>query len=239
MQQPTSSTISQCLAMDFMLWRRINNTLNNFRERLGLTGLMLVSLLSLAACVTQPTSPAATSSTGEAKSYIATFDNGPANARTGIVVEDGKYKAYVCSLDNDFNLTSARWYEGELAADGSFQGVSPDGVQFKGSVNGDQYRGSIVNTAKKTLTFKGTLVPAGGKVGLYRGERQFEGKDIVIGAVISPDNSFASTVQVKGKIEFVTPVGNEPAFLPDNTLGIKLGKKAIQVTAKLVTTLKS
>jgi hypothetical protein len=82
------------------------------------------------------------------------------------------------------------------------------------------------------------LVPAGGQVGLYRGEAQYNGKDIVIGAVISPDNSFASTVQVKGKIEFVTPIANDPVFLPDHTLGIKLGDAGEQFTAKLVTTLK-
>ena len=199
---------------------------------------ILVAVILVAACGGQQTSSAPADTVSGAKSYIAKFDNGPENARVGIVVEDGKYKAYVCSLDNDFNLTSARWYEGVLGADGSFQGVSPDGVEFKGIVKDDQFTGSIINTAKEELAFKGALVPASGKVGLYRGQGQYDGKDIVVGAVISSDNSFASTVQVKGKIEFITPIANDPAFLPDNNLGIKLGDKSEQFTAKLVTTLK-
>jgi fermentation-respiration switch protein FrsA (DUF1100 family) len=172
-----------------------------------------------------------------AQSYIATIDGAPASARVGIVVEGNQFAVYTCSLDDGFNLTSARWYTGTIDSSGNVSGVSPDGVEFKGLVQGGQFSGTIVDLNKKTWNFKGSQVPAGSSAGLYRGTGQYNGQDIIIGAVISPDGSFASTVQYKGKIEFVSPVASEPAGQSNGTVTVKIGPSLDQADATLVTTL--
>jgi hypothetical protein len=88
-------------------------------------------------------------------SYIAKIDDAPASARIGIVVEDGKFAVYVCSLDDAFNLKAAHWYSGEVGSDGSVSGISPDGVSFEGVVSGDSFTGTIVNSESRTWTFTG------------------------------------------------------------------------------------
>src|SRR6266542_2831704 len=129
-------------------------------------------LLILSACGGQ------SASAGGATSYIATLAGAPSNARVGIVVEDGKFKAYVCSLDDAFNLTSARWYEGELDANGGFQLASPDGVEMKGLIKGNQFTGTLLNTEKVSMAFNGTAVTSGPPAGLYRGTGQIDGQNV-------------------------------------------------------------
>lgn len=195
------------------------------------------SVLVLALGVLTACGGQSTNTTTGATSYIARIDGAPDSARVGIVVEDGKFAVYVCSLDDAFNLTSARWYTGDIGADGSVQGVSPDGVQFQGTVSGNQFSGTLINTAQQTLTFNGTAVPAGGPAGLYRGLGEYGGQEVVAGAVVDTDGSFASTVQYKGKIQFVTPVSSEPVRLDDTSLNVTIGDPSQQIKVLLVTTL--
>ncbi len=171
-------------------------------------------------------------------SYIAKIADAPASARVGIVVEDGKFAVYVCSLDDAFNQKAARWYSGDLASDGSVSGVSPDGVLFEGVVNGDSFTGTVTNVEGRVWTFSGTAVPQGGPAGLYRGITQFNGQEVVVGAVVDPDGSFASTVQVRGEIAFVTPVAGAPLRVDDTNIKVTIGDPGQQVAALLVTTLK-
>ena len=194
--------------------------------------ILVLLIILLSAC-----SGTSTTATTGATSYIARIDGAPASARVGIVVENGKFAVYVCSLDDAFNLTSARWYSGDVGADGSVQGVSPDGVQFQGKVSGDTFSGTLVNTAQQTLTFSGKAIPAGGPAGLYRGLGEYGGQEVVTGAVIDTDGSFASTVQYKGKIEFVTPVASEPQQLDNTSFNVTIGDPGQQIKVLLVTTL--
>ena len=201
-------------------------------NRIRLVTVFVLVMSLLAACGGQP---AAT--TTAATSYIARIDGSPDSARVGIVVENGRFAVYVCSLDDAFNLTSARWYSGDVAADGSVQGVSPDGVQFQGKVSGDTFTGTLLNTAQQTLTFSGKAIPAGGPAGLYRGLGEYGGQQVVTGAVIDTDGSFASTVQYKGKLEFVTPIANAPQPLDNTSLNVTIGTPGQQIQVLLVTTL--
>ncbi len=202
-------------------------------QRFVLSIVLIVSMSMLTAC-----GGGSASTTVAAVSYIAHIDDAPATARIGIVVEDGKFAVYICSLDDAFNLAAARWYSGDVGADGSVQGTSPDGVQFQGKVSDDQFSGTITGVAGKVWTFSGAAVPAGGPAGLYRGTAQLDGKDIVVGAVIDPDGSFASTVQFKGQIAFVTPVAGAPLRVDNDTIKVTLGDPSQQVEAGLVITLK-
>ena len=201
-------------------------------NRILMVTIVVLSTTLLAACGGQ----SATTTTA-ATSYIARIDGAPDSARVGIVLENGKFAVYVCSLDDAFNLTSARWYTGDVGADGSVQGVSLDGVQFQGKVSSDTFSGTLINTAQQTLTFSGKAVPAGGPAGLYRGLGEYGGQQVVTGAVIDTDGSFASTVQYKGKIEFVTPVAGEPQALDNTALNVTIGNPGQQIQVLLVTTL--
>ncbi|MBC7877878.1 MAG: hypothetical protein H7Y59_11985 [Anaerolineales bacterium] len=203
---------------------------NNLFIKLKFTYILIALVFILSACGGQ----AATGAT----SYIATLEGAPASARVGIVVEDGVFKAYVCSLDDAFNLTSARWYEGQLDANGSFDLVSSDGVKLKGTIQAGQFTGTLTNIQGTSMTFNGTAVTSGAPAGLYRGTGQVDGQNVIVGAVISADGSFASTTQYEGQIKFVTPVGPEPVQLSENTLGINLGANGEQIPVTLVTTLK-
>ena len=206
--------------------------------KINLNWFVILLLLTLAtACGSQSSSSAPADSAGGAKTYIAAFENGPASARAVIVVEDGKFDAYVCSLDDAFNLTTARWYKGELGQAGSFQGVSNDGVEFKGNVSGDGFTGTVLNTAKESLAFSGAAAPADGKSGLYRGTGNYGNGEVIVGAVMAADDTFASTAQYKGKFEFVSPVAAQPIELPEHSLGVKIGPDGSQITVNLVTTL--
>ena len=202
-------------------------------NRVLIISMLILSMSLLTACGGQ-----SAATTASATSYIARIEGAPDSARVGIVVENGKFAVYVCSLDDAFNLTSARWYSGDVGADGSVQGVSPDGVQFQGKVSGDTFSGTLINTAQQTLTFRGKAIPAGGPAGLYRGLGEYGGQGVVTGAVIDTDGSFASTVQYKGKIEFVTPVASEPQRLDNTSLNVTIGDPSQQIKVLLVTTLK-
>jgi hypothetical protein len=172
-----------------------------------------------------------------ARTYIAKFENGPASARAVIVVENDKFDAYVCSLDDAFNLTTARWYKGALDAEGNFQSVSDDGVEFKGAVVGDQFTGTVLNTAKETLAFQGGLAPGGGPAGLYRGRAKYGDGEVIVGAVLDTDGTFASTAQYSDVFEFVSPVAPEPVQLSEGVLGVQIGTIGELITVRRVTSL--
>ncbi|MGH7597343.1 MAG: hypothetical protein ACREOI_13400, partial [bacterium] len=155
-----------------------------------------------------------------------------------LVEEEGNFDAYVCSLDDPFNLTSARWYKGKLDPNGNFQGTSTDGVEFQGKIQGDQFNGTLRNTAQQTFAFSGAAVPAGGKAGLYRGLGKYENEDVIVGTVLSIDGSFAATAQYKSALKFVSPVASPPVELGNNRLGVNIGPSGVQITVELVTTLK-
>lgn len=194
--------------------------------------LVLILSLILSACGSGAEPPAG------ATSYIARIADAPESARIGIVVEDGKFAVYICSLDDAFNLIAARWYSGDVGADGSVSGVSPDGVEFQGVVSGNTFTGSILNAQGRTWTFSGAAVPADGPAGLYRGISEYNGQEVVVGSVVDVDGSFASTVQVRGKIEFVSPVAGAPLRVDTTTMKVTIGDPSQQVEVKLVTTLK-
>lgn len=209
----------------------IRSKTRSFASYFMLTVLLAFSIL-LSAC-----GGGAASSTA-AISYIAKIEDAPPSARIGIVVEDGKFAVYICSLDDAFNLIAARWYSGDVGADGSVSGVSPDGVEFQGVVSGDSFTGTITNIEGRVWNFSGASVTANGPAGLYRGVTTYNGEEIVVGSVIDPDGSFASTVQYRGQIAFVTPVNAAPLRVDNTTVKVTLGDPSQQVEVKLVTTLK-
>jgi hypothetical protein len=153
------------------------------------------------------------------------------------VVENDKFDAYVCSLDDAFNLTTARWYKGALDAEGNFQSVSDDGVEFKGAVVGDQFTGTVLNRAKETLAFQGGLAPGGGPAGLYRGRAKYGDGEVIVGAVLDTDGTFASTAQYSDVFEFVSPVAPEPVQLSEGVLGVQIGTIGELITVRRVTSL--
>ncbi len=210
----------------------IRSKTRSFASYFMLTVLLALSIL-LSAC-----GSAAATTAAAAISYIAKIEDAPPSARIGIVVEDGKFAVYICSLDDAFNLTTARWYSGDIGSAGAVSGTSSDGVQFQGVVSGDSFTGTITNIEGRVWNFSGASVAADGPAGLYRGVTTYNGEEIVVGSVIDPDGTFASTVQYRGQIAFVTPVNPAPLRVDNTTIKVTLGDPSQQVEVKLVTTLK-
>jgi len=191
--------------------------------------LSIVLLFALNACGGAPAAGAT--------SYIATLEGAPASARVGLVVENGRFAAYICSLDDAFNLTSARWYTGTVDENGGFQGVSSDGVALRGTIDGSTISGTVVNIEQVSMAFSGAAVAAGGPVGLYRGTGVYNGEDVLVGSVVDADGTFAATAQISDRFEFVSPIAAEPTRLSPSSIVVKIGPDEVEITVNLVTTL--
>lgn len=171
-------------------------------------------------------------------SYIGTIDGAPESARVGIVAENGKFVIYICSLDDAFNLATSRWFSGDLDGDGTFVGVSTDGVKVNGSINGNLLSGFITNLEGERLNFRGSIIPAGGPAGLYRGVGEYNGQQVIVGAVVDEGDLFAAaTVQVQDKIEFISPVQTPPFRVNSTNLILTVGSLNQKIDVFLVETL--
>ena len=172
-----------------------------------------------------------------AQTFIARLTGAPDSARVVVVMENGKFDAYICSLDDPFNLTTARWYKGEIDAYGGFQATSADGVTLSGSIDDHHFSGTVTNIEGQTFNFDGESVEAGGPAGLYRGVGTYNGEEVIVGSVVAEDGTFAATAQFRDKFAFVSPVASEPNRLSDTALAIKIGPDGQEIQVDLVTTL--
>jgi hypothetical protein len=172
-----------------------------------------------------------------ADTFIARLSGAPDSARVVVVVEEGKFDAYICSLDDPFNLTTARWYKGDIDANGGFQVTSTDGVTLSGSIDDHHFSGTVTNIEGQAFTFEGETVALDGPAGLYRGVGTYNGEEVIVGSVVAEDGTFAATAQFRDRFEFVSPVAGEPNRLSDTSLAVKIGPEGHEVTVDLVTTL--
>jgi hypothetical protein len=189
--------------------------------------------LLISACGASPTE----TTTTVAQTFIARLSGAPDSARVVVVLENGKFDAYICSLDDPFNLTTARWYKGEIDANSGFQATSTDGVTLSGSIDGHHFSGTVTNIDGQIFNFDGEAVEAGGPAGLYRGVGTYNGQEVIVGSVVTEDGTFAATAQFKGKFEFVSPVASEPTRLSDTSLAVLIGPEGQETKVNLVTTL--
>lgn len=190
---------------------------------------MLVVCLLASAC--------GTSVPKEATTYIGTIHNSPESARIGIVIENLKFVVYICSLDDDFNASTGRWFVGDLETDGTVDGRSSDGVKVNGSINYSNFTGIITNLQGEVITFQGKEVPIGGPAGLYRGVGEYDGQAVIVGAIVEDETFIASTVQVQDKIEFITPITIPPFRVDNSNLILTFGALSQRLDIFLVSTL--
>jgi len=153
------------------------------------------------------------------------------------VVENFKFVLYIVSFDNEFNASTARRFSGDLEGDGTVTGISPDGVKINGSINYDNFTGIITNLEGKVITFQGKSVPAGGPTGLYEGFGEYNGQPVLVGAIVEQGDLFISgTVQVKDKVEFITPVQTPPFRVNSSKLILTIGDLNQKIDLLLVDT---
>jgi hypothetical protein len=177
------------------------------------------------------------SATEGAVSYIAKIDNAPDSARIGFVIENHKFIAYITSLDDTFNVSTARWFSGVAEGDGTFAGTSEDGVKINGSAYGNSFTGFITNLQGNRLLFRGSAIPAGGPAGIYQGVGEYDGQQVIVGAVIDEDNLFAAaSVQVSNTVEFITPVVTPPFRVNNTELILTFGDLSQKIDLLLVST---
>lgn len=202
-----------------------------------LLSVLTVFALLLSACGAGGYPTTSHEETTHADTFIARLSGAPDSARVVVVVEGGKFDAYICSLDDPFNLTTARWYKGEISTENGFQSTSTDGVTLAGSIDDHHFSGTVTNTEGQTFAFEGEAVAAGGLAGLYRGIGTYDGEEVIVGSVLAEDGTFAATAQIKGRLEFVSPIASEPNRLSDTSLAIKIGPDGHEVIVDLVQTL--
>lgn len=172
-----------------------------------------------------------------AVSYIAKIDGAPESARIGLVIENHKFIAYVSSLDDTFNVSTARWFSGTADGDGTFAGISEDGVKINGSTYGNSFTGYVTNLQGDRFIFRGSPIPAGGPAGIYQGVGEYDGQPVIVGAVVDESNMFvAATVQVSHSVEFITPLVTPPFRVNSTKLILTFGDLGQKVDLLLVST---
>ena len=92
-----------------------------------------------------------------AEVLVGPLDGAVSSARVGLVANDTKFLAYVCSQDEAFNTACSRWTTGAVEG-GQFEGKSADGkVSIRGAVQDGAARGTVT-AGDKEMAFSAKRV---------------------------------------------------------------------------------
>src|SRR5437763_13681808 len=80
-----------------------------------------------------------------AKSYVGKLVKAPGGAMIGVVVEGDQFLAYVCSNDEAFNDTHARWFRGKVGEQGSLQ-AEVGGAKLAGKLAAGKIDGTVTGS---------------------------------------------------------------------------------------------
>src|SRR3712207_3357267 len=104
----------------------------------GISQLLSAALMCGMTAAVGGCATAGPSAAGAGKTYVGPVEGAPESARVGIVASGTDFIAYVCSHDEAFNMTHARWFSGKSGDGGAFDALQPDGAQIQGSIQGDR-----------------------------------------------------------------------------------------------------
>lgn len=154
--------------------------------------------------------PAQSDGSAPAKTFVGPVTGAVESARVGVVADGTNFMLYVCSTDETFNKTSARWARGPVA-NGVCEGKSPDGAMaVKAAVAADTVKGTLT-VAGKAMAFTATLADERTYAGLYRCEEKDGAFDYVAGWVVDEADFVAGNVQNRqtGRVQ-VPPGAGRP-----------------------------
>jgi hypothetical protein len=177
-----------------------------------------VPLAGLALALAAPPTFAQSDDAAPARSFVGPVSDAVESARVGVVADAKNFILYVCSTDEAFNKTSARWARGTVA-NGAFEGKSPDGaLTVKATLGGDAVKGSLT-VAGKMMAFTAAVADERTYAGLYRCEEKDGPNDYVAGWVVDEDDFVAGNVQNRQTGRIQVPPGAGQKILQDGFCG--------------------
>lgn len=150
--------------------------------------------------------PAEVAVAAPCQSFVGVVKNAVDSARVGIVADNAAFICYVCSQDEAFNQSSARWVRGTVTG-GKIEGKSPDGaLTLRATIGADTAAGSIT-VGGSVMTFAATLPDERTYAGLYRCEEKTAATDYVAGWIVDEDDRVAGAVQNRQNRQITNPPG--------------------------------
>lgn len=189
--------------------------------------------LLFAAAATFVAAQPGTEHSSPGKTYVGTLVKGPGDAMIGVVTQGETFLAYLCSNDDEFNASHARWFRGKIGEQGNL-GAEAGGVKLAGRLAAGQIEGTVTGPDKQALAFMATVVQGGALGGVFRAETIIEKDHIIAGWVRNDDGATVGNANIlKGK---QTPLKNQAApkakAPPQGLVG--LGKDAKKLTGTAI-----
>ncbi len=140
------------------------------------------------------------------QTFVGDVKNAVDTARVGLVADPSSFVFYLCSQDEAFNKTSARWVRG-VVANGKFEGKSPDGaLTVRGTIGMEAAEGTIA-VGGNEMTFAAKRPDERTYAGLYRCEEKEAANDYVAGWVVDEDDAVAGAIQNRQNKQITNPPG--------------------------------
>lgn len=140
------------------------------------------------------------------QTFVGDVKNAVDTARVGLVADPSSFVFYLCSQDEAFNKTSARWVRG-VVANGKFEGKSPDGaLTVRGTIGNETAEGTIA-VGSNEMTFAAKRPDERTYAGLYRCEEKEAANDYVAGWVVDEDDAVAGAIQNRQNKQITNPPG--------------------------------
>jgi hypothetical protein len=172
-------------------------------------------------------------SMGPSKTYVGKVGDG--GAMIGVVTQGKSFLAYVCSDDDGFNASQARWFRGEIGEKGAIRAVVA-GATLAAEIADGKVKGALSGSDKKELKFTASAVKESGHGGVFRAEAVFD-KDHYVAGWVRDDDGATVGAQGKAKSKLAKAPATGAKGAPATLLGE--GKKAKAVTGELVDALET
>ena len=179
----------------------------------GAAGVVAPSLFGADEKVEAPAAVAAT--------YIGELKGAPESARIAVVVEGGKFVAYVCSNDQPFNDAFSRWFRGDTKA-GKMSVKADNGATVTASATDDAITGTLTKDGK-SHEFTAKRITGDANAGLFRAAESVGDDAYVIGWIADETGAVVGTGGKRGG-----PVQTLQAPKGTNNLNPQVGDKKLE-----------
>ena len=132
---------------------------------------------------------------GPAKTYVGELAKAPGGAMIGVVLEGEEFQAYLCSNDDAFNASHARWFRGTVGKQGTLE-AEGGGAKLVGKLADGKFEGAVTGSDNQAFAFTATACKSGG---VFRAEAIIEKDHYVAGWVRNDDGATVGAAATKGK----------------------------------------
>jgi hypothetical protein len=125
------------------------------------------------------------------KTYIGRLDGAPASVRVGIVCDERRFVAYLCSANDEFNQKWSYWFKGDVT-NGAFASEN-QGLTMTGKVGAGGVEGTF--GGEKSAKFSASSVEGDGLAGLYRAAYDEDGDRYVAGWIVDENEEIVGSAR--------------------------------------------